>query len=85
MVTKVFHTILPYFITFFMYFLFLGLRGLSKVCRVGTRWMRNLIPQPTSSPDQNLSKNMGRYVKNTDKKYFFSFLFQKLINIILLF
>ena len=35
---------------------------------VGTRWMRNLIPHPTSSPDGNLSKNMGRYVDNTNKK-----------------
>src|SRR5882757_7378190 len=30
--------------------------------------MRNLIPHPTSSPSQNLSKNTGRYVKNTNKK-----------------
>ena len=31
-------------------------------------WMWNLIPHPMSSPDQNLSKNTGRYVKNTNKK-----------------
>ena len=30
--------------------------------------MRNLIPHPTISPDQNLSKNMGRYVENTNKQ-----------------
>ena len=45
----------------------------SNVCRVGTRWMWNLIPHPTSSPDRNLSKNMGRYVKNTNKKIVFFF------------
>ena len=39
-----------------------------KVCRVGTRWMRNLILHPTSSLDRNLSKNKGRYVKNTNQK-----------------
>ena len=61
---------------FFRYFLFLGKRGPSKVCRVGTHWMRNLIPHPTSSPDQNLSKNTGRYVKNTNKKWFFLFFLQ---------
>ena len=44
-----------------------------------------LIPHPMSSPDWNLSKNMGRYVKNTNKKVVFSFLPPKLINIILLF
>ena len=59
---------------FLSYFLFLGQRGPSKVCRVGTLWMRNLIPHPTSSPDRNLSKNMGRYVENTNKKVIF-FLF----------
>ena len=53
---------------FFRYFLFLGWQGPSKVCWVGTHWMRNLIPHPTSSPDRNLSKNTGRYVKNTNKK-----------------
>ena len=60
-------------ITFFRYFLFLGWWGPSKVCRVGTRWIQNLISHPTSSPDQNLSKNMGRYVENTNKKnsYFY--------------
>ena len=45
----------------------------SKVCRVGTHWMRNLIPHSTSSPDRNLSKNTGRYVKNTNKKVVFFF------------
>ena len=38
---------------------------------MGTRWIRNLIPHPTSSPDLNLSKNTGRYVKNTNKKVVF--------------
>ena len=77
--------------SFFRYFLFLGLRGPSKVCRVGTRWMQNLIPHPMSSPDRNLSKNTGRYVKNTNKKVVFFFSSSKInkyyfnfLNIILL-
>ena len=53
---------------FFKYFLFLGQRGPSKVCSVGTRWMWNQIPHPTSSPDRNLSKNTLRYVENTNTK-----------------
>ena len=53
---------------FFRYFMFFWQRGMSKVCRVGTRWMRNLIPHPTRSLDRNLSKNTGRYVENTNKK-----------------
>ena len=72
-------------ITFFQVFLVFGVAGLSKVCRVGTRWMRNLIPHPTSSSNRNLSKNTGRYVENTDKKVVFCFLPPKLTNIILLF
>ena len=55
-------------ITFFRYFFFLGWRGPSKVCSVGTRWMWNQIPHPTSSPDQNLIKSTIRYVENTNKK-----------------
>ena len=70
---------------FFRYFLFLGQQGPSKLCRVGTRWMWNLIPHPTSSPNRNLSKNTGRYVKNTNTESSFFFLPPKLINIILLF
>ena len=31
-------------------------------------WMQNLIPHPMSSLDENLSKNTGRYVENTNKK-----------------
>ena len=58
---------------FFRYILFLGQTGPSKVCRVGTCCMRNLIPHPTISRDQNLSKNKGRYVKNTNKKVVFFF------------
>ena len=50
-------------IMFFRYF--------SKVNSVSTRWMQNLILHPMSSPDQNLSKNMWRYVKNTNKKVVF--------------
>ena len=53
---------------FSRYFLFWGQRGPSKVCNVGTRWMQNQIPHPTSSPDRNLIKKTGRYVKNTNKK-----------------
>ena len=33
--------------------------------------MNNLILYQMSSPDQNQSKNMGRYVKNTNKKVVF--------------
>ena len=43
----------------------------SGVCQnyaVGIRWMQNQIPHPTSSPDRNLSKNTGRYVKNMNTK-----------------
>ena len=53
---------------FFRYFLFLGYRAMSKVCRAGTHWMWNLFPHPKSSPDQNLSKNTGIYVENTNTK-----------------
>ena len=55
-------------ITFFQVFLVFGASGPSKVCHVGTRWMWNQILHPTSSPDQNLSKNTGRYVENTNTK-----------------
>ena len=53
---------------FFRYFLILGYLGPSKVCWMGTCWMRNLIPHQTSSPDRNLSKNTMRYVEHTNKK-----------------
>ena len=56
---------------FFKYFLFLGWRGPSKVCWVGTHLMQNLILHPMSSPDWNLSKNTGRYVENMNKKVVF--------------
>ena len=36
-------------------------------------WMWNLILHPTSSTDWNLSKNTGRYVKNTNKNVVFFF------------
>ena len=49
-----------------------------KVCRVGTRWMHNLILHPTSSPDRNVSKNMGIYVKNINKKVVFFFFSSKI-------
>ena len=35
--------------------------------------MQNLIPHPTSSPDRNLSKHIGRYAENTNKKVVFFF------------
>ena len=53
---------------FFRYFLFLGQRGPSKVWSVGTCWMHNQIPNPKISPNQNLSKNRGIYVENTNTK-----------------
>ena len=61
---------------FFRYFLFLGQRGPSKVCSVGSLWIQNQIPHPTSSLDRNLSKNTGRYVenKNTKSSFFLFFL-----------
>ena len=31
-------------------------------------WMQNLIPHPTRPLAQNLSKNTGGYVENTNKK-----------------
>jgi len=74
---------------FFMYFSFFGHQGLPKVCIVGTRWMWNWIPRPTSAPDRNLSEYTGRYVENTSWKYsffFFSPNFDEVhANIILLF
>ena len=57
--------------TFFRYFLFLGERGISKVCSVGTRWMRNLHPHPMSVHTRNSSKKRGRYVENSNKKIIF--------------
>ena len=56
---------------FFRSLLFLGYRVPSKVCSVGTCCMWNQIPHPSSSPDQNLSKNTRRYVENTNKKVVF--------------
>ena len=53
---------------FFQVFLVFGVAGSVKVCRVGTHWMRNLIPHPTRPPARILSKNMERYVENTNKK-----------------
>ena len=38
--------------------------GFTQIPSGGARWMSNL----TSSPTQNLSKNTGRYVENTNKK-----------------
>ena len=79
------HVIMTSSSRFFRYLLFWGDRGPSKICRVGTRWIWNLITHPTSSPTQNLSKNTGRYVENMNKKSSFFILPKKLITIILLF
>ena len=49
-----------------------------KVYRVGTHWMRNLISHPTSFLDQNLSKNIGRYVENMNQKVVF--IYDKYVN-----
>ena len=57
---------------FFMYFLFFVEQDPSKVCRVGTRWMQNWIPHPTTAPVQNLSKTSWRYIENTSWKSSFS-------------
>ena len=72
-------------IMFFQVFLFLGQWGQSKVCRVGTHWMWNLIIHPRRSHARNLSKNTGIYVENTNKKVVFFILTPKLITIILIF
>ena len=58
-------------ITFFQVFLVFGVAGSIKSMQCGTRWMGNQIPDPTSSPDRNLSKNTMRYVENTNKKVVF--------------
>ena len=39
-----------------------------KIRNTWKTWWWHLIPHPTSSPDQNLSKNTKRYVENTNKK-----------------
>ena len=72
-------------ITFFQVFIVFGVAGLVKSMSSGYSLDANLISHPGSSPDRNLSKNTGRYVKNTNKKVVFSFLPPKLINIFLLF
>ena len=46
----------------------------TQIPRGRARWMSNLIPHPTSSPAQTLSKNARRYVENTNKKIVFFFL-----------
>ena len=58
----------------FQLFLVFGVVVSPKVCSVGTCWMHNLIPHPTSSSDRNLSKNTRKYVENMNKKssFFFS-------------
>ena len=43
-------------------------RVFTEILSRRVRWMQNLISHPTSSLDQNLSKNTGRYVENTKKK-----------------
>ena len=49
-------------------FLIFGLARSIKSMLSDTHWMKNLISHPTRSLDRNLSKNIGRYVKNTHKK-----------------
>ena len=59
-------------ITFFQVFLVFGVVGsVKQICSVGTCWMQHQILHPTSSLDQNLSKNTRRYVENTNKKISF--------------
>ena len=52
---------------------FWGVVGSIKSMPSGYSLDVELIPHPTSSPDRNLSKNIGRYVKNTNKKVVFFF------------
>ena len=52
----------------FQVFLFFGVAGSIKSIQVGTPWMWNQIPHPTSSPNRNLIKSTMRYVENTNTK-----------------
>ena len=68
---------------FFRYLFFCGSGAHQKYAEWVIIGCKILIPHQMISPDQNLSKNIGRYVKNTNEKVVFSFLPPKLINIIL--
>ena len=65
-------------ITFFQVFLVFGVARSIKSMPKGTRWMSNLILHPMSSPDRNLSKTTGIYVKTTNKKVVFFFFSSKI-------
>ena len=71
--------------TFFVHIFDISPWVFTQISIKRAHWMRNLMLHPVSSLDQNLSKNIGRYVENTNKKVVFYFLPPKLINIILLF
>ena len=57
--------------TFFVCIFDIYPRVFTQISIGRARWMWNLIPHPTSSPDLNLSKNTGRYVEHTNKKVVF--------------
>ena len=64
-------------ITFFQIFLVFGVARRVKSIPSGYLLDAEFNSHPTSSPDRNLRKNTGRYVKNTNKKVvFFLFFFQ---------
>ena len=55
-------------ITFFQVFLVFGVAGPVKSMLCGYSLDAELIPHPMISPTQNLIKNTGRYVENTNSK-----------------
>ena len=57
--------------TFFVCILDISPCVFTQILIERARWMRNLIPHPTSYPDISLSKTMGRYVEKTNKKVVF--------------
>ena len=57
--------------TFFVYIFDISPHVFTQISIRRSRWMQNLIPQPTSSPDRNLSKSTGRYEKTKKKVVFF--------------
>ena len=54
--------------TFFVCIFDISPRVFAQISIGRAHWMRNLILHPEISLNQNLSKNTGRYVENTNKK-----------------
>ena len=72
-------------ITFFKVFLVFWVAGFVKIMQCGYSLDAESNSTSNELSVQNLSKNTGRYVENTNTKSSFFFLPPKLINIILLF